>query len=267
MPLPPAFLRSYVGYNEVNIREWASSSNYHSLQVTVNRRFTRGVQMGGAWTWSKSMDYNSSDLNSISSLVPVRIWNYGLSDFDRTHVAKFNYLWDVPPPRSTALPMRLAFQGWQVSGITSFVSGAPTAVGYSLVNAVDITGSPSQGSRVNVVAPPVLDKSDRTFSRNFNTDAFRAPAVGTVGNSARYDMRGPGINNWDVAVFKNFTLREPLRMQFRWETYNTFNHTQFSAFDTTARFDAQGRQVNARFGEFTTARLPRQMQFALRFFF
>ena len=65
-----------------------------------------------------------------------------------------------------------------------------------------------------------------------------------------------------MAVFKNFVIRESLKLQIRWENYNFFNHTQFSAFDTATRFDAQGRQVNARFGEFTSARLPRQMQFS-----
>ena len=86
------FLAPYTGYNNVTYGEWASSSNYHSLQVTVNRRFARSVQFGMAWTWSKSMDYNSGEGNTVSSLVPVRIWNYGLSDFDRTHILKFNWL-------------------------------------------------------------------------------------------------------------------------------------------------------------------------------
>ncbi len=268
VPLPSSFLRSIVGYNDVLQREWAASSNYHSLQVSANRRFARGLQFGGSWTWSKSMDYNSSDLVTVSALVPVRVWNYGLSDFDRTHVAKINYNYDIPTPQwAKAGIAKQTLGGWQVSGLTSFVSGAPTTAGLNFVAATDVTGSASQGARVNIVADAVLPKGDRTFSRNFNTDAFRPPAIGTIGNSARYTMRGPGINNWDVAVFKNFVIRESLKLQIRWENYNFFNHTQFSAFDTATRFDAQGRQVNARFGEFTSARLPRQMQFSLRMFF
>jgi hypothetical protein len=267
VPLPAPFLRSLVGYNDVLLREWAASSNYHSMQLTANRRFARGLEFGGSWTWSKSMDYNSGDLNTVSPLVPVRIWNYGLSDFDRTHVVKINYLYDLPSWKRNDPVTRQVFDGWQISGITSFVSGAPASAGLNFVTAVDVTGSPSQGPRVDVVANPVIPKSQRTFSRNFNTDALRAPATGTVGNSARYVMRGPGINNWDIAVFKNFAVREPMKLQLRWELYNAFNHTQFSAYDTAARFDSAGRQVNTRFGEFTTARLPRQMQFALRFFF
>lgn len=267
VPLPSAFLRGTVGYNDILLREWAGSSNYHSLQTTVNRRFTRGLQLGGSWTWSKSMDFNSGDISTVSPLVPVRVWNYGLSDFDRTHVAKINYQYDLPGLKRNDVLSKQVINGWQVSGLTSFVSGAPTTAGLSYVNPVDLTGSASQGARIDVTADPVLPKSVRTFSRNFNASAFRAPAVGTVGNSARYTMRGPGINNFDIAILKNFAIREPMRLQFRCELYNAFNHTQFSSFDTTARFDPQGRQVNTRFGEFNSARLPRQIQFALRFFF
>jgi hypothetical protein len=118
-----------------------------------------------------------------------------------------------------------------------------------------------------VTGNPVLPKSERTFSRYFETSVFQMPARGTIGNSARSLIRGPGVNNWDTAVFKNFPLRERMRFQFRWELYNAFNHTQFSGVDTTARFDPQGKQVNARLGEITGARNARQMQLALRFYF
>ena len=91
--------------------------------------------------------------------------------------------------------------------------------------------------------------------------------MGTVGNAAPYIMRGPGINNWDLAIFKNFPIREPLKLQFRAEMYNTFNHTQFSAWNTTARFDASGNQINGQLGQATAAYNPRQVQFAIRFLF
>lgn len=153
------------------------------------------MQFGGSWTWSKSMDYNSSDLNTVSPLVPVRVWNYGLSDFDRTHVAKINYLYDVPKPNWNNVISKQVLGGWQLSGITSFVSGAPTTAGLNFVNAIDITGSASQGARINITGDAVLPKSERTFSRNFNTSVFAPTPAGSIGNSARYTMRGPGNNN------------------------------------------------------------------------
>jgi hypothetical protein len=96
-----------------------------------------------------------------------------------------------------------------------------------------------------------------------------APSVETsTRTSSNCRQSGPpGINNWDVAIFKSFPIREAMRVQFRAVLYNAFNHTQFSALDTTASFDAQGRQVNTRFGEFTAARNARIIQMAPRFYF
>jgi hypothetical protein len=262
-PYPTTFLRPYIGYEDILIREPASSSNYHSMQVSVNRRFTRGLQFGTSWTWSKAMSFNDADDQTVSNLVPVRVWNYGLASYDRTHVLKLNWLYDLPRSRFANPLLKGVFNDWQVSGIASFVSGAPLGVGFTNVTAVDITGS-THGSRIVVLDNPVLPKSERTFERYFRTDVFRAPAQGTIGNAAKTLIRGPGINNWDISVFKTFPIRERLRFQVRWELYNVFNHTQFSAVDTTARFDAQGNQVNTRFGQLIDARAPRQMQFALR---
>jgi hypothetical protein len=253
-----------VGYSDIGLREANATSNYHSLQVTANRRFAKNLEFGGSWTWSKAMDYVDGDQARISTVVAPRVWNYGLAGFDRTHVLKINWLWDVPGRKWSFSPVNAILNGWQINGIASFVSGAPQAVSYSLANAVDTTGTPSVGARIVILEDPVLPKSERTFSRNFRTDVFAAPAQGTIGNAARSNLRGPGINNWDIGVFKNFPLRERANLLFRAEMYNAFNHTQFSALDAAARFDAAGRQINTRFGEFTTARSPRIVQLAIR---
>jgi hypothetical protein len=267
--LPPAFLRPITGFQDINQWEGAGSSHYHSLQVTANRRFARGLQFGASWTWSKSMDFSTTgdDGTVLSGLVNPRVWYYGLSTFDRTHVLNLNYVWDIPSRAWKNVIARTVLSNWQLSGITSFVSGQPLGIGYSTTNPIDITGTPSQGSRVVVVANPILPKSDRTFGRNFNTAAFQMPAAGTIGNAAKTEIRGPGINNWDTALFKSFRIREATSLQFRWELYNAFNHTQFAGLDTTARFDPTGAQVNSRFGQFISARNPRIMQLALRFYF
>ena len=80
-------------------------------------------------------------------------------------------------------------------------------------------------------------------------------------------LRGPGIHNWDLTAYKNFSIMERLRTQLRAEFYNAFNHTQWSALDTAARFDAQGRQVNTQFGQVTATRPGRRIQLALRILF
>jgi hypothetical protein len=265
--LPALFLYPRKGYTNIYQIEPAGTSNYNSMQVTANRRFTRGLQFGMAWTWSKALAYNDSDTEVVSSLVPVRVWNYGLSTIDRTHTVKLNWLYTLPRSGLRNPLARALLDNWQASGIATFQSGVPLAIGYGLVTGIDISGSPSVTARLNVIANPVLPKSERTFDRNFRTNAFQVAAVGTVGNAPKTVIRGPGVNNWDISAFKSFAVFERLRAQFRCEFYNAFNHTQFSALDTTARFDQKGNQISGTFGQFTAARNPRQIQFALRFTF
>ncbi|MBI3680172.1 MAG: TonB-dependent receptor [Acidobacteria bacterium] len=266
-PLPPAFLRTYAGYNTVEMREPGATSNYHSLQVTANRRFARGLEFGGSWTWSKAMDFVDGDTGVVSTLIPVRVWNYGLAGFDRTHVLKLNWLYDLPNRAWPSRIVRFSLNNWQWSGIVTFSSGQPFGVGFSTTTGIDITGSPTDGARIVVTGNPVLPKSERTFDRFFNTSVFRLPAVGTAGNAAKTLIRGPGINNFDLAFYKNFPIRESIRLQFRGELYNAFNHSQFDGVDNGARFDPQGIQVNQRFGQITSARPARRIQLALRFYF
>lgn len=267
-PLPNAFLRPLIGYNSIYSMEGASSSNYNSLQVTAQRRFANHLQFGLAYTFSKALNYNDTDTDMVNSLVNARSYYYGVASYDRTHILSINYIYELPDaPWKNGLS-RAVLNGWQVSGITTFSSGAPLGINVTTTNGADITGTPSIGLRADIAGDPVLPKDQRTFSRNFDTSVFRLPKPGTYGNAARTVIRGPGINNWDVALAKNFALYERLRLGFRAEAYNVFNHTQFSALDTTARFDpTTGQQVNSRFGAFTAARDPRQLQLALRLSF
>jgi len=270
-PLPASFLRPYIGYNNINYFAYDGNSSYHSMQVTANRRFVNKVQFGFAWTWSKAMDYVDADQALISTVVSPRVWNYGKAGSDRTHVVKLSWIWDLPKAsRLWNNPvLRRVFDDWQMSGIMSMISGAPLGVNATLISTTDITGSPTHAAaRPMVIANPLLPKGDRTFGRNFNTTAFAPPIIGMAGNAAKDVFRGPGINNWDMSLFKNIPLPgERVRLQFRGEAYNAFNHTQFSNVDINARFDAQGGQTNARFGEFIAARNPRRIQLALRLSF
>lgn len=271
-PLLPAFLRPMTGYGDVNIIENNNTSNYNSMQTVVRRRFARNLQFGVAWTWSKALtfvdeDQGLSSAANVETLVHPRVWNYGLASFDRTHVFTMNYLYSLPKTRSRFPGARLALNGWQLSGITRFISGSPMTVSFTSSTGADITGTPSLSPRVVVTGNPVLPKSERTFERYFRTEMFIAPRVGTTGNAAKYILRGPGINSWDISVFRNFKTRERLHAQFRCEAYNAFNHTQFSGVNTTARFDATGAQINTALGQYSAARRPRYIQLALRLSF
>lgn len=264
-PLPDNFLRPYPGFQNVSFIEETGFSNYHALQVGINRRYTDGLQFGISYTWSKAMGISDQDNGSVPLYRDVRSYLYGKLGYDQTHVFVLNYLWSLPNARLFAgnRATRLLFHDWAVAGITTLASGTPLGINFSRTDGVDRHGG-GDAPRVNVIANPVLPRSERSFDRWFNTDAFAAPGVGDFGNAPRDVFRGPGINNWDLSLFKHFPLGGRARLQFRWEIYNLFNHTQWAGVDNNARFDAEGRQVNGQFGQVTSARDPRQMQFSLR---
>lgn len=198
----------------------------------------------------------------------MRQRNYGPLNYDMTHVLAVNYTYNLPnwAKRWRNPVLNQIFGGWQVSGITSMASGTPFTVGYSTTDGTDMLGS-NDSQRVTVLMDPKLPKSERTFARNFKTEAFaRTPRL-DFGNLGLNSMRGPGTNNWDISVSKRINFGETRYFQFRSEFYNAFNHTQFSSYDTGARFDPQGRQVNNNFGAYNGARDPRRIQFSLRFMF
>ena len=112
-----------------------------------------------------------------------------------------------------------------------------------------------------------MPAGQRSFSKAFNTSVFALPAVGTIGNAGKYILRLPWTNSWDMAIFKSVPVRESMRFQIRWEMYNAFNHAQFSAFNSTASFAANGSQTNTSFGQYTAAANPRICQVSLRFQF
>jgi hypothetical protein len=229
--------------------------------------------------------------NAINPFIDRNERNYGRAGFDRTHNFVLNYVYRVPSLSKywDNAVSRAVFAGWELSGITSFISGAPSGIGYALVSGRDLVGGGGAGvdSRVLLVANPVLARDQRgaTCAHNFastNTTA-QATAVGChlnvnsvlpptatgdfgKGNAAKDLFRLPGTNNWDISLFKNFNLgREgKVRMQYRLEMYNAFNHTQFTGVDTTGRFDANGNQVNALFGSYTTAANARRIVMGLK---
>jgi hypothetical protein len=269
-PLPDNFLRPYVGLGDINMRNFDSTSNYHSLQISLNRRMSRGLQYSFAYTFSKSLGIGSADFDGNSPYFPVRQRNYGPLSFDIPHVFVANYTWDLPDPGQHLNKKWLTWiaGNWQLSGITSVLAGTPVTPGFSTSDSADITGS-SESARIDVVGDPYLPSSERTFSRNFRTEAFARPARGTFGNAGVGILRQPGFTNWDISVSKRLPVGADGQryFQLRGEFYNAWNHTQFSTMDTTARFDAAGRQINQNFGAYTATRDPRKVQLSLRFMF
>jgi len=284
--LPSQFLRPYMGWGNITYYFYGANSNYHSLQTAVRRRYKSTLTYGVIWTWSKAMDYADTETTAattqVSSLVNPKIWNYGEAGFDHTHI--FRIYWNYNLPRASNLVhskvVRGLFDNWQISGIYTAQSGAPLGVSIGYSPSADITGSATDtGPRAILVGNPILPKDQRGGPGlvAFNTAAISAPSLSYCGNAAppiicwgnasRDVFRGPGINNWDMSLFKNIPLGERFRGQLRLESYNTFNHTQFNAVNTSATFNASGAQTNGTFGQYSGAANPRQLQLAARISF
>jgi hypothetical protein len=224
------------------------------MQVSLTRRFANRLEFGAAWTWSKATDFVDTDTAAVSTLVSPRVWNYGLAGFDRTHVVKINWLYNLPGSGLKMKPARYVLGNWQINGIASFISGAPLGVTATTTTGADITGSPTDPlTRPDVTGKAVLAKSDRTVYKYFETSVF-LPVIGTTGNQAKTVFRGPGVNNFDISLLKTIPIYHRARVEFRAEAYNAFNHTQYTTLDTTARFNpANGAQTNDMFGQVTAA--------------
>ncbi len=287
--LPNNFYRPFIGYGDVNVYGFGANSNYNSLQVAANRRLAKSLQFGVAYTWSHALGIASGDGDTVHPL-NMRLGNYGPLSFDRRHVFVANYIYEAPkgarPGTFLDNPVgRAVLNNWVVSGITTFQSGSWGGIGYGISGQGALnertTGTPNWGPRVVLTGNPNLSKGDRSIDRFIDTTVF-APAVRpSLGlESPQRFVVGPGINNWDISVFKEFPFnQEKSRMiQLRVEMFNAWNHTQFSGFNGGVTFDTNGKVTNLPsslgggggtygFGAVNGARDPRIIQLAAKVYF
>lgn len=274
-PLPDNFLRPRVGYADIQYIEMASTSNYHSMQTQVNKRFSKGLQFGVSWTWSKALTLVNGNNDAVNPFLNYRMRNYGKASFDRLHNFVLNYVYSVPKTSQVWNNWfsKWVLDNWDIAGVTTFTSGAPIGLGYSLVNAADIVGGGGAGvdSRVNLTGDPTIPKGERTELRHFDTSVVKAPTKAEygIGNAPKDPLRGPGINVFDVSFYKNipFTSDGNRRLQLRFEFYNFFNHTSFQGVDTTGRFDNANNQVSNTFGQYTSTLDARRIVIGAKIYF
>jgi len=273
--LPNVFLRPYSGYTDILVSEFAGFSNYDALQFQVSRRYTAGFRFGASYTYAltKNVGIASPPNNNptVNPFLPVEDRNYG--DAGRRHNLAVDYSYQVPDlsPHWDHAVARWVFDGWEISGITSALSGAALPITYTVQGVSDLTGGVGAGvdTRVDLVCNPNLSRGDRTSLRAFATECFAPPSASTnrVGTAVGDEVIGPGFLNWDFAFTKNIPLGPAGRFQFRTELYNAFNSVQYSTVNTAAVFNAAGVQTNQEFGNYTAARPSRRIVFTVRALF
>ena len=236
------------------------NSNYHSLQLSLNKRFSRGFTLDANYSWNHINDWVSyqSDTDSINVINPFKPGAYaGTSDLDIRHRLTLRSVWEIPGPKSGLAHGVLG--GWQASGIWSWQSGAPFTVFCGCDNAG--TGI---GNDLADQTGPVHYTSGSHAARLaewFDTNSFTENAVGTFGNARRNNLRGPRYFNIDFSVQKHITLTERLKLEFRAEFFNILNHPNFGLPDNFLG-DGPGS-----FGVISSAADPRIGQLALKLTF
>jgi hypothetical protein len=227
---------NYPGLGAVNQNRQALTSNFNSLQVSLNRRYSSGLFLGINYTWGKALG-TSNPFGATNTLRPdnlTREANYSYLPIDRRQNFSANFVYLLPNPFKQSGFMRAVGSGWQLSGIVRFMSGVPYAVGYSIpgTTTYNITGN-DLAARVYITGDPFAGTSDDPYKR-LNGYAFAPPKKGSIGmESAAYHYFGPGINNWDLSLEKTVMIQEKFRIRVRVDAFNVFNHTQYGEFTCT----------------------------------
>jgi hypothetical protein len=266
-------LRPYPQFSAVTAITDYGASTYHSLQAKLERRFHSGVSVLVAYTFSKLLD----DITMITPypvgeviVAQIQDFNNRKNErapavFDAPHTLSVSGVWELPfgknkPFLSNSRVAQVILGGWQFNGIAQFRSGPPLGL-TTASNTLFNYGGP-QRPNWGTVDPNVSGRIQDRLNRYFNPAAFTLPAPFTFGNTPRLvsSLRGPGIANYDLSLFKNIPLHEGVNLQFRVEAFNAFNRVEFALPNTSIGSAAAGTitsQINQ----------PRDIQFALKLLF
>jgi outer membrane receptor protein involved in Fe transport len=249
------FNRQFQGINKASTD---GNSTYHSLQISVTRRFSKGLYVMSNYTFSKALDYESLDRNASLPQNPFDLQaEHGPADFDRRHSLTTSFLFQIPSRWSHGIAGKLT-QGWKVNGIYRYTSGSPLTI----VPGTDRALQGGGNQRVDVVSDPVMGGGrsfDQQRAEYFNTGAFALPALGTFGNMGRNAIYGPGQYNMDLSLMKATKVTERTTFELRWEMFNAFNHANLSNPNTTFN--------SPSFGRVDTVTGPRIMQIGAKILF
>jgi len=246
--------RPYQGWSSIAPMVLGANSNYNSLQIGIRATAWKNLTFNSEYTWSHAFDIIDGEIfSNVSNPFNAR-WDYGPAGFDRRHISVTSFIYKLPLlQHSGSQALRTALGGWELSGIAMFESGTPLSVSGGPDN-LGYGGGTS--NRANVVAPITYPG---TRFQWFSIASFQKPGPLQWGTAARNDVVAPGRNNWNMALFKAFQVKENARFEFRAETFNTFNHTQFGGPNASV--------TSGSFGQITSTFNPRTFQLGAKFLF
>jgi hypothetical protein len=263
--------RPYSGFSNIVQEQNALNANYNSLQATLRMENRHGLTLEFAYTYSHEIDIESADLTSANEAGTSTIsdpydyrYDRGSGLFDRRNIFNANYIYAEPFFRNGNGLVRSALAGWQISGVTVAEAGAPQNIYY---NGPDVLGLGGNAvSRPDKVNPVTFPKKQTQW---FTTSSFSNPvapwnggANNGFGNAGKDTIVQPGLFNWNLSLYKDFPFTskaEGPRLELRFESFNTFNHTEFNGIDTGTN--------DSTYGQVTSTYDPRELQFGGKLLF
>ncbi len=242
----------------------AFASDYHSLQATINRRFTRGLFVKGSYTFSKAINSVDDSPGGLAFNTPTQLSrNRALAGYDRAHVLQASWIYELPFGPGKALLaggglVSALLRDWQINGIFAVYSGSPFTVSAATAS----LNAPANTQTADQVKPVVAKLGGIGIGNPwFDTTAFQSVTAARFGNTGRNILRGPGVVEVNAGLFRNIRLSERFTLQFRGEAFNLSN---------TPHFDNPAANVSTstNFGAITSAQQDqRTIRFSLRMAF
>ena len=270
------YLRPYQGYAAFQTWDTLFTSSYNSVQVTARHK-AHGLTLDAAYTWSRTVTTSPADRMSgeTSNTYNIKM-DQGLSPQNTPQVAEISYVYELPFLKAQKDLIGHILGGWEVSGITSFVSGQSLTVtqgedpfqvggnrGIGLQQQAGPTWWNPQSTRPDESPAGVI--LTKTLNQWFTTNSFSKAVSGTWGSEKNGAFLGPGLQRWDVALIKNTNLIGPVKFQLRTELFNAFNHENFS--NPGINIDAGTPAQGGNFGQISSGHNPRIMQIAGKIIF
>ncbi|MGA2987680.1 MAG: TonB-dependent receptor [Terriglobia bacterium] len=244
----------FQGFAGISQIEPALNANWYGLEVGVRHPVGHNVSLTIAYTWQHALSEIRGNSLFDNETGPVDVYNpsldYGNAATNVPQSLSFGYIYNLPWYHNAKGWRKQALGGWRYSGLSTIESGFSQNPGLSVAH-------PGLSNRPNRVSGSVV--GPKTVKEWFNTGAFAAPAAGYFGSAAPGSIYGPGLVDFDMAIYKDFSINERHKVEFRAEAFNVFNHTNFNAVGTSFG--------SGTYGELTSARDPRVFEFALRYQF
>ena len=255
---PVAPRRDFPAFGTISTVQTRYNSNYHGLQLTGERRFANGLGFLASYTWSKALSNVDGQFGSPTDIRNINR-DRGPAGFNAPRRLTTSFMYEFPFKASG--PLNHVVGGWQVNGILTLYDGFPMRV--TSPNTLNCcTSYPDR------IADGRLPSSEQTLDRFFDVDAFIRPGPQMFGNAGRNILFGPGTKNMDLSIFKEFYFSEDRqrRLQFRAEFFNFTNTPQFNNPNTNIGSANVGR-ISSAASPITLQRIPRHIQFGLKFYF